>query len=91
MVKVSHVVKLRHSLPKDKEKNKMQTWNHLACRRDAKAARHLCLSRTSGGSLTDSVSIHGWNKKTRHSLTKGFCQVQRGCGSFLNKGQLSLP
>lgn len=49
----------------------MQTWNHLACRSDAKAARHFCLSRTSGESLTDSVSIRGWNKKTRHSLTKG--------------------
>lgn len=43
----------------------MQTWNHLACRRDAKAARHLCLSRTSGGSLTEGASIHGRNKKTR--------------------------
>lgn len=28
------------------------TWNHLACRKAAKAARHFCLSRTSGGSFT---------------------------------------
>ena len=67
----------------------MQTWNHLACRRDAKAARHFCLSRTSGGSLTDSVSIHGWNKKTRHSLTKGFLSGGKGMWQ-LPKGQLRL-
>lgn len=61
-------------------KDKMQTWNHLAWRRDAKAARHFCLSSTSGGSLTDSVSIGGWDKKTRYSLTKGFyfCLTARG-------------
>lgn len=35
----------------------MQTWNHLAWRRDAKAVRHFCLSRTSGGSMTVRVSI----------------------------------
>lgn len=68
----------------------MQTWNHLACRRDAKAARHFCLSRTSGGSLTDSVSIHGWNKKTRYSLTKGFLSGGKGMWQ-LPKGQLRLP
>lgn len=68
----------------------MQTWNHLACRRDAKAARHFCLSRTSGGSLTDSVSIHGWNKKTRHSLTKGFLSGGKGMWQ-LPKGQQRLP
>lgn len=57
----------------------MQTWNHLAWRRDAKAVRHFCLSSTSGGSLTDSVSIGRWNKKTRYSLTKGFfCLTARG-------------
>lgn len=68
----------------------MQTWNHLACRRDAKAARHFCLSRTSGGSLTDSVSIHGWNKKTRYSLTKGFLSGGKGMWQ-LPKGQLRFP
>lgn len=68
----------------------MQTWNHLACRRDAKAARHFCLSRTSGGSLTDSVSIHGWNKKTRHSLTKGFLSGGKGMWQP-PKGQQRLP
>lgn len=61
----------------------MQTWNHLAWRRDAKAVRHFCLSRTSGGSLTDSVSIGGWNKKTRYSLTKGGSVTRPGgVGSF---------
>ena len=35
----------------------MQTWNHFACRNAAKASRHFCLSRTSGGSLTVTVSI----------------------------------
>lgn len=68
----------------------MQTWNHLACRRDAKAARHFCLSRTSGGSLTDSVSIHGWNKKTRHSLTKGFLSGGKGMWQ-LPKEQWRFP
>lgn len=28
----------------------MQTWNHLACLRAARASRHFCLSKTSGGS-----------------------------------------
>lgn len=60
-------------------KGEIQTWNHLAWRRDAKAVRHFCLSRTSGGSLTESDSSGGWNKKTRYSLTKGeFCQPARG-------------
>lgn len=68
----------------------MQTWNHLACRSDAKAARHFCLSRTSGESLTDSVSIRGWNKKTRHSLTKGVLSGGEGMRQLPN-GQLRLP
>ena len=29
----------------------VQTWNHLACLRAARASRHFCLSKTSGGSL----------------------------------------
>lgn len=63
---------------KKTNKDKMQTWNHLAWRRDANAVRHFCLSRASGGSLTDSVSIGRWNKKTMYSLTKGV---------FLSHGQ----
>ena len=34
----------------------MPTWNHLAWRREARAVRHFCLSRTSGGSTTVCVS-----------------------------------
>lgn len=64
----------------------MQTWNHLACRSDAKAARHFCLSRTSGASLPASVSSRGWNKKTRHSLTKGVLSAERGRGGFATGG-----
>lgn len=59
-------------------KDKIQTWNHLAWRRDAKAVRHFCLSRTSGGSLTESDSIGRWNKKTRYSLTKGSSVIRPG-------------
>lgn len=36
---------------------KSQTWNHLACRRAARASRHFCLSKTSGGSLTVTVDV----------------------------------
>lgn len=68
----------------------MQTWNHLACRSDAKAARHFCLSRTSGESVTDSVSSRGWNKKTRHSLTKGGSVSGGGTGSPLRAAELRL-
>lgn len=53
----------------------LQTWNHLAWRRDAKAERHFCLSRTSGGSLTVCVSIVEVGKKKRYSLTKGVGSV----------------
>lgn len=82
-------LRFTHLLLKDKEKNKMQTWNHLACRSDAKAARHFCLSRTSGESVTDSVSSRGWNKKTRHSLTKGSVSGG-GTGSPLRAAELRL-
>lgn len=40
--------------------------------------------------MTDSVSIHGWNKKTRHSLTKGFLSGGKGMWQ-LPKGQWRLP
>jgi len=29
----------------------LQTWNHLACLKAARASKHFCLSSTSGGSL----------------------------------------
>ena len=35
---------------KCEEQKGMQTWNHLACLSAAKASRHFCLSKTSGGS-----------------------------------------
>lgn len=66
-----HETKLKATSVLETNKDKIQTWNHLAWRREAKAARHFCLSRTSGGSMTESVSIGRWNKKTRYSLTKG--------------------
>lgn len=68
---IQHKTKLKTTSVLETNKDKIQTWNHLAWRRDAKAVRHFCLSRTSGGSLTESESIGRWNKKTRYSLTKG--------------------
>lgn len=78
-MKASNQMKREHSASNQTQnyivletnKDKIQTWNHLAWRRDAKAVRHFCLSRTSAGSMTESVSIGRWNKKTRYSLTKG--------------------
>lgn len=69
--KKSIKLKLKATFVLETNKDKIQTWNHLAWRREAKAVRHFCLSRTSGGSMTESVSIGRWNKKTRYSLTKG--------------------
>lgn len=40
--------------------------------------------------MTDSVSIHGWNKKTRHSLTKGFLSGGKGMWQ-LPKEQWRFP
>lgn len=45
------------------------TWNHLACRREANATRHLCLSNRSAGSLDSTLSI-GEKNGTGNQITR---------------------
>lgn len=62
------------------EEEFLQTWNHLACLKAARASKHFCLSSTSGGSLvacawlTDTESRVGeerWKNSQSDKITKG--------------------